>query len=114
MPFCTNCGKEMPADAKFCSNCGTPTNHADTYKAAKREAIYEGEVHKCPNCSEILESFELNCPACGYELRGNKASRAVKEFASKLEAIESNRECKKSSRFFASVDAQQRISKTDE
>lgn len=114
MAFCTNCGQEMPADAKFCSNCGTPINHADTYKTAKREAIYEGEVHKCPNCGEILNSFELNCPACGYELRGNKASSAVKEFASKLEAIESNRECKKSSRFFASVDAQQRISKTDE
>jgi pSer/pThr/pTyr-binding forkhead associated (FHA) protein len=23
MPFCTNCGKENPADARFCSHCGT-------------------------------------------------------------------------------------------
>ena len=23
MPFCTNCGKEVQADARFCPNCGT-------------------------------------------------------------------------------------------
>lgn len=22
--FCTNCGKELPDDAKFCNRCGTP------------------------------------------------------------------------------------------
>ncbi len=25
MGFCTNCGKELPADAAFCSSCGTAT-----------------------------------------------------------------------------------------
>jgi len=25
MPFCRNCGKEIAADAKFCSNCGALT-----------------------------------------------------------------------------------------
>lgn len=24
--FCTNCGKQLPDDAKFCSGCGTPVN----------------------------------------------------------------------------------------
>jgi hypothetical protein len=26
MPVCTNCGKENPQKARFCSNCGTPVN----------------------------------------------------------------------------------------
>jgi len=26
MPFCRNCGKEIAADAKFCSNCGALTS----------------------------------------------------------------------------------------
>jgi len=26
LPFCRNCGKEIAADAKFCSNCGALTS----------------------------------------------------------------------------------------
>ena len=70
--------------------------------------------YKCPNCGEVLKAFEINCPACGHELRGTKASSAVKEFALKLEAIESRREYEKPRGLFAAAEAQQRVSKTDE
>ena len=111
MPFCTNCGQEIQEGAKFCAGCGTPTENSTN---TKRKSIYEGEIHKCPNCGEVLKSFELNCSACGYELRGARASSAVKEFALKLEAIESRREYEKPRGFFAAIEAQQRVSKTDE
>jgi len=30
MPYCPKCGKEVPADAKFCTNCGAPLAVAPT------------------------------------------------------------------------------------
>lgn len=111
MPFCTNCGKELFDGEKFCSNCGAATGVADN---SKRTSVYDGELHKCPNCGEILKSFEINCPACGYELRSVKASSAVKEFASKLEAIEARREYERPRGLFARAEALQRVSKADE
>lgn len=38
-----------------------------------------------------MKSFVANCPSCGFELRGTKATSSVREFALKLEAIESRR-----------------------
>jgi pSer/pThr/pTyr-binding forkhead associated (FHA) protein len=29
MPFCTSCGKQNPAESRFCSNCGTRLQPAD-------------------------------------------------------------------------------------
>jgi pSer/pThr/pTyr-binding forkhead associated (FHA) protein len=29
MPFCTSCGKQNPADSRFCSNCGTRLQPAE-------------------------------------------------------------------------------------
>ena len=112
MAFCINCGQELPDEAKFCANCGKAA--IENNSASQRKTIYEGELHKCPSCGEVLKAFELNCPACGYELRGNRASSAVKEFALKLEAIESRREYEKPRGLFSATEAQQRVSKTDE
>ena len=57
----------------------------------ERKTVFEGEIHKCPNCGEALESFVVNCPSCGYEFRGAKNSSSVREFAAKLVAIEEAR-----------------------
>lgn len=111
MAFCSNCGHRLADDAKFCAKCGTSTGTIDY---SKRSAVYDGELHKCPNCGEVLKSFEINCPACGLELRGRKASNAVKEFALKLEAIEARREYEKPRGLFSVFESQQRVSKTDE
>lgn len=102
--FCTVCGVKLDEDVKFCSNCGTPvkntntgytnTENKNTYKSesyTKRKTTYEGEVYKCPNCGETLPSFTVKCPACGYEIRGTKSVSSVKEFAEKLQRIESQK-----------------------
>ncbi len=80
MAFCSNCGKELAAGAKFCFECGTPVQGA----ASQRKTVYEGEIRKCPNCGEALEAFVANCPSCGYEIRGTSVTSAITEFASRL------------------------------
>ena len=61
----------------------------------ERRTVFEGEIHKCPNCGEVLQSFVINCPTCGHEFRGAKNSTSVREFAAKLEEIERSRPVKK-------------------
>lgn len=86
MAFCINCGKELSVDAKFCSNCGTSTGIPDN---SKRNTVYDGELHKCPHCGEVLNSFVVTCPTCGFELRGTKSSHSVTSFAERLESAKS-------------------------
>jgi uncharacterized RDD family membrane protein YckC len=39
MPYCVNCGKEIPSESSFCPNCGTPVGAgAGPQKAAPRPA----------------------------------------------------------------------------
>ena len=78
MPYCTNCGCQITDNAKFCSNCGSAINSSKNDQS-ERKTVYEGNIHKCPNCGEVLQSFVANCPACGYELRGNMAADSVRK-----------------------------------
>ncbi len=112
MSYCINCGTEIVENAKFCQKCGHPIGNSSDSSTRKQE--FSGKMYKCPSCGEALKAFEINCPACGHELRGTKASSAVREFALKLEAIESKRDYEKPSGLFAYSEAQIRLSKTDE
>lgn len=82
MAFCSNCGQELEDGVKFCSNCGVAVNSNST---SQRKMVYEGEMHKCPNCGEILKSFTTSCPACGYEPRSVKTNSPVEELVKKIE-----------------------------
>lgn len=86
MAFCTNCGEELAVGAKFCANCGAAS--CVPYNV-RRNTVYDGELHKCPSCGEMLGSFSVNCPVCGFELRGKKTSHTVTSFAEKLENAKS-------------------------
>ena len=113
MAFCMNCGQQLPEDAKFCSNCGAATGEVKS-ETAQRKVVYDGEVHKCPNCGEIVDSFVLNCPSCGHELRSSASTSLVQELASKLEAMEQQQEPRKRRTIKDELLRTNNLSKTDE
>jgi len=88
MGFCINCGHALAEGARFCSGCGVAIGEAHT-ESEQRKSVYDGELHKCPNCAEMLNSFMSSCPSCGYELRGSNSKNRVDELANKLELAES-------------------------
>ena len=87
MAFCINCGAKLQDGANFCGNCGKAVNDNSSNK--QRKTVYDGEIHKCPNCGELLNSFVTNCPACGYELRSVKTNSPIEALAKKVEAASS-------------------------
>lgn len=93
MAFCTECGHQLAEGAKFCFECGAKVNAPSSTRVEQRKTVYDGEIHKCPNCGEVLNSFISACPACGYELRNTRVSTSIKEFAEKV--IETETEAQK-------------------
>lgn len=105
--FCQYCGTKLDPGARFCKNCGKPLEQGcatgggytvpqpgETFshkQHTERKTVYEGQLHKCPNCGELLDSFRSHCPACNYEIRDARSSSAVRELAQKLERIEAER-----------------------
>lgn len=85
MPFCMNCGHQLPEGAKFCSSCGTSTGKVNPEETHRRQE-WAGKISKCPSCGEDVPSFTTICPSCGYEFRGSSTTSAIKEFVSKLES----------------------------
>lgn len=83
MAFCVNCGEPIPTGAKFCTKCGTEIGEIKS-ETSHQKTVYDGEVHKCPNCGAVLSAFSIMCPFCGCELRGGKASNSVREFVIRL------------------------------
>ena len=73
--YCKFCGNEIDDNSKFCKYCGGKLDSEEEINIEdrkKREIVYDGELHKCPNCGENLKSFVSVCPSCGYELRWTK------------------------------------------
>lgn len=64
--MCINCDKEIKADKRFCSNCGTP--------APKKE-------HICHSCEAKLEENDIFCPDCGtrYSERHMPQSQTIEK-----------------------------------
>ncbi|MCC8164419.1 MAG: zinc ribbon domain-containing protein [Lachnospiraceae bacterium] len=97
--FCSYCGSKLDDGARFCKNCGEPVsvNAQKEYGSkqedsaeenpSQRKSVYEGYIHKCPNCGEVIEAFVTHCPSCGYEIRDTKSATSVRELAFKLEKI---------------------------
>ena len=126
--YCRNCGEKLMPNSKFCNYCGTPTedtidkknvaeekkNETSREELTERKMVYDGKIHKCPNCGEVLNSFVTNCPACGYELRDSKNSSAVEELSRKLEEIEQNRDrTKVSTKILGAFNLSDGLTKTD-
>ena len=78
--FCLRCGNELAEDACFCDKCGASVKKkSGSYDTGedKRRTVFEGVIHKCPNCGEVLNAFIAECPTCGYELRGSRVSEMI-------------------------------------
>ena len=90
--FCPNCGYEMPDGAKFCMECGASisVDKKQVQKSSKKRTIEDGEIHKCPFCGEIINSFVTVCPSCGNELRGIDAASTLQDFAKQVESKKGN------------------------
>ena len=83
--FCPYCGARLLKGAHFCSACGKSFESSeDETDLSQRKTIYDGEVHKCPNCGEIIDSFVSICPSCGYEIRGARVNNSIKDFANSI------------------------------
>jgi hypothetical protein len=88
--FCSNCGKQLVEGSKFCNGCGSQVASNDqAVSDSKRKIIFDGKIHKCPNCGSRLDAFEHKCKDCGYELRDSNIANVVKEFADKIEKTKS-------------------------
>ena len=95
MKFCTNCGKQLNDDAKFCDGCGAPISGTQTPPIpganenvaddTKRKVTYVGVEKRCPWCNAMIpDSFAITCPKCNQELSGRKVETSVKDFFTRL------------------------------
>ena len=87
MAYCSKCGMPIKNGASFCSACGSRVAFSREECEGKRVEQFDGKVHKCPNCGHMLDSLEVICPACGYELRGAGAVGSLKELSAQLQQI---------------------------
>lgn len=111
MAYCNDCGTKLAEGAKFCHNCGETV---DDYTASDRKTVYDGEIHKCPNCGAILDAYEFVCETCGYERRGAKAPGSVHELQIKLAELYARRPQRKSYTIFSQMWGGVQISNIDE
>ncbi len=101
MKFCTNCGKQLNDDAKFCDTCGAPVSGTQTPPIpgtnenvgddTKRKEVFVGVKRKCPVCGAEVPAFALTCSK-GHELSGVKVSNIAKEFHDGLVKYEGKEE----------------------
>lgn len=68
---CSSCGNKIPADSKFCPECGKSVAHAKAICLGCKAEI-DPNMKFCPNCGAI-QNREIICKKCG-----NKVPSGVK------------------------------------
>ncbi|KAL7062606.1 hypothetical protein AAHC03_01215 [Spirometra sp. Aus1] len=67
---CQNCSENLPGDAKFCPNCGTPCQK------------------RCDNCAQTLTPGAKFCSKCGKPVQANRNNHIRKDL-SKIQSSDS-------------------------
>lgn len=111
MAFCSQCGAHLTEGARFCTNCGAAV--VENTAHINRKQVFEGKIHKCPNCGEVIKPFTAVCPSCGHVFRGTDPSNTVKTLQLKLENIEGLRKEPKNTFFFMPTMDMYRMSSVD-
>ncbi len=62
MRSCTNCASMIPANVKFCPNCGA------TQEVPQGPPSPAGAAKFCPNCGNALAAGAKFCPNCGKQV----------------------------------------------
>ena len=98
MGNCSNCGKKLNKSDKFCTNCGFEQEELEENEKkaeitevndiTERKTVYEGKIHKCPNCGEVLKSLTAICPSCGYEVNSQNISSSLKKFIDSIDGYD--------------------------
>ena len=112
MAYCTKCGALLQDGAKFCGGCGVSIENPQVDNG--RKSVWDGEMHKCPQCGEVLNSFTAKCPSCGYELRGAETTNSLLRFSNQLADIERRRENQSWKSFLQQKLSGKRLSPIDE
>lgn len=104
--FCSNCGKKLNSDAKFCHGCGTAIQENQAAQIipsaqmpsiplqsnnSERQQEYVGKILKCPNCGGNITETTAICPECGIQITGRTAVSSIQVFKEQLMAIENSR-----------------------
>jgi ribosomal protein L40E len=71
---CEKCGAEIPADGKFCIECGTPVSQAAT-GATERLPDYAGGP-QCATCGTRNPPGAAFCVTCGHSLEARPLADA--------------------------------------
>ncbi|MCJ7630908.1 SPFH domain-containing protein [Candidatus Bathyarchaeota archaeon] len=61
---CPNCKAHVPADSKFCPNCGTPLTSPKTPQSPQPPL-----TKTCPKCGQNVSAAASFCPECGQKLQ---------------------------------------------
>ncbi len=83
MPYCMNCGQQLPDGARFCSTCGTPAG--ETSNNSQRQQEWAGRIVKCPMCGEDIPSFTGICPSCSHEINSARISPTLQSFVHEID-----------------------------
>lgn len=70
--FCSNCGREISAQAASCPGCGHPSPCTFPYD---RQVFRPGA--NCPRCGKDTSKEWMDCPACGLELTFGSSRKSL-------------------------------------
>ena len=74
MPFCSNCGKQVNEESKFCPECGFSLT-GETYNSNFQQNNASGTI--CPKCGSLIPFGNVSCTRCGALLNPDNHTAAT-------------------------------------